>query len=104
MSRITRSIVLAALIFAAASSTVQAKVTLGISDNKAEMFSDTAFQAISVKDVRIVVPWDGLSYAVDRKNLDAWMKGAKADRANVLLAFDRSRHGRRNPTPGKLSN
>lgn len=81
-----------------------AKVLVGISDNKPAMFGDPAFQTLGTKSARIVVPWDGLSYAVDRQNLDLWMAGARASKVKVLIAFDKSRHGKRNPTPGKLSN
>ena len=104
MLRPSRLLPILAMLFAVAlAPSATAKVTIGISDNKPKMFQDENFQALGLANVRIVVPWDGLSYSADRNNLDIWMQGAKARNAKVLLAFDRSRHGKKNPTAKKLA-
>jgi hypothetical protein len=103
MLRSSRLILLVtALIVVAAVPAAHAKATLGISDNKPSIFGDAGFKDLKLKSVRFVAPWDALSYAVDRENMDNWIAGAKAAKQSVLLTFDRSRHGRKNPTPKAL--
>jgi hypothetical protein len=70
---------------------VQAKVAVGIADNKSDMFTDARFTALKVKHVRVMVPYDAMHDFALRTWLDGWMAGAKADGLTPLVTFDRSR-------------
>jgi hypothetical protein len=70
---------------------VQAKVAVGIADNKSDMFTDPRFTALEVKYVRVMVPYDAMHDFALRTWLDGWMAGAKADGLKPLVTFDRSR-------------
>ncbi|HWH94062.1 MAG TPA: hypothetical protein VNT03_09385 [Baekduia sp.] len=76
---------------AAATSAAQAKVAVGIADNKSDMFTDPRFAALKVKYVRVMVPYDALHDYALRTWLDGWMAGAKASGTRPLVTFDRSR-------------
>ena len=81
----------------------QAKVAVGIADNKSDMFTDPRFTALGVKQVRIMVPYDAIHDARQRTWLDGWMAGAEKDGQRVLVTFDRSRkRTSRNPTPAQM--
>jgi hypothetical protein len=69
----------------------QAKVAVGIADNKSDMFTDTRFAALHVKYARVVVPYDAMHDFTTRTWLDGWMAGAKASGVRPLVTFDRSR-------------
>jgi hypothetical protein len=68
-----------------------ATVSVGIADNKADMFSDQRFEQLAIKYVRVMVPYDAMHDMPTRRWLDAWMAGAKATGARPLVTFDRSR-------------
>jgi hypothetical protein len=69
----------------------QAKLAVGIADNKSDMFTDPRFTALKVKYVRVMVPYDAMHDFAQRTWLDGWMAGAKADGLTPLVTFDRSR-------------
>jgi hypothetical protein len=69
----------------------QAKVAVGIADNKSDMFTDPRFTGLKVKHARVMVPYDAMHDNALRSWLDGWMAGAKADGVKVLVTFDRSR-------------
>jgi hypothetical protein len=84
--------VLVALIAAAVPATAaQAKVAIGIADNKSDMFTDPRFAALKVRYVRVMVPYDAMHDMAERRWLDGWMAGAKAAGLKPLVTFDRSR-------------
>jgi hypothetical protein len=94
-------LVLAAVVPATAA---QAKVAIGIADNKSDMFTDPRFTALKVKYVRIMVPYDAIHDVQERTWLDGWMAGAKKDGLKPLVTFDRSRkRTSRNPTPAQMA-
>jgi hypothetical protein len=68
-----------------------AKLTVGIADQKSEMFTDARFQALGIKHVRVMVPYDATVDLPTRRWLDPWMAGAKAAGARPLVTFTRSR-------------
>jgi hypothetical protein len=72
-------------------SAAQAKVAIGIADNKSDMFTDPRFAALKVKYARVMVPYDAMHDAQLRPWLDGWMAGAKAAGVTPLVTFDRSR-------------
>ena len=84
-------LIVTALLVLAGASTAQAKVAVGIADNKSDMFTDPRFAALEVKYVRVMVPYDALNDAKLKVWLDGWMAGAKADGERPLVTFDRSR-------------
>lgn len=82
----------------------EAKVAVGIADQKAGMWGDERFQALGLKHARIVVPWDVLRTAEGRDGLGAWLESAKAAGAAPLVTFDRSPVRKSyNPSPGELA-
>jgi hypothetical protein len=92
MRRLPVLLFLLALIAAAVPATAaQAKLAVGIADNKSEMFTDPRFTALKVKYVRVMVPYDAMHDFAQRTWLDGWMAGAKADGLTPLVTFDRSR-------------
>jgi hypothetical protein len=65
---------------------------VGIGEQDAAMFSDPNWQALGIKDVRVLVPWDVLhSDDWQRSELDAYMAAAHAAGARVLISLSRSR-------------
>jgi hypothetical protein len=82
----------------------QAKVIVGIADNKSDMFIDARFAALHVKHARVSVPYDALHDAATRAWLDRWMAGAKAGGIKPLVTFDRSRkRPSYNPSPAQMA-
>jgi hypothetical protein len=55
------------------------------------MFSDSAWERLRVRDVRLVVSWDATRIPFERDEIDAYMAAAEAAGAQVLVAFGRSR-------------
>jgi hypothetical protein len=93
MRRTCTVLLLAVLALAAlgGASAAQAKVAIGIADNKSDMFTDPRFTGLKVKYVRVMVPYDVMHDTALRTWLDGWMAGAKAAGAKPLVTFDRSR-------------
>jgi hypothetical protein len=88
---IVLTLIALALVALGGASAAQAKVAIGIADNKSDMFTDPRFTALKVKHVRVMVPYDALNDAKLRLWLDGWMAGAKAAGEKPLVTFDRSR-------------
>lgn len=84
-------LLIAAVASLAGASTAQAKVAVGIADNKSDMFTDPRFTALKVRYVRVMVPYDVLNDAKLKVWLDGWMAGAQAAGQRPLVTFDRSR-------------
>lgn len=83
--------------------TAQARATIGIADQKADLFSDERFLSLEIPAARRAVPWDALRYDFTREDVDAWLAGAKAQGIEPLITFSRSRvrpHTR--PTPAQF--
>jgi hypothetical protein len=93
MRRTVTVLLLAVLALAAlgGASAAQAKVAVGIADNKSDMFTDPRFTGLKVKYGRVMVPYDAMHDYALRTWLDGWMAGAKADGVRPLVTFDRSR-------------
>jgi hypothetical protein len=89
----------AALAFAAPA----AALTVGIADNKADMFADPRFAASGVEHARISVAWDALSSPWQTEQLDAWLSAAHRAGVTPLVSFGHSRTDRRAlPTPERF--
>ena len=93
--RLIRTVLLVSLLATAVTvggaTAAQAKLAVGIADNKSDMFTDPRFTALKVKYVRVMVPYDAMHDFAQRTWLDGWMAGAKADGLSPLVTFDRSR-------------
>jgi hypothetical protein len=78
-------------------------LTIGIGDQKPDMFSDPLFQSTGMRHVRLSVAWDALSSPWQRAELDQWLSAAHAAGAVPLISFDHSRINRRLlPTPERF--
>jgi hypothetical protein len=78
-------------------------LTVGIADNKPDMFSDPRFTAAGFGYARLSIGWDALSSPWQLAQLDAWLGAARAARAEPLISFGHSRTDRRRlPTPERL--
>jgi hypothetical protein len=78
-------------------------LTVGIADNKPDMFSDPRFAASGIGVARLSVGWDALSSPWQVAQLDAWLGGARAANVEPLVSFGHSRTDRRSlPTPERF--
>ena len=84
---------LAAILLAAFVGSASA-VTVGIADQKPDMFNDARFTSLGLRAARINVAWDALRVPADTAALDAWMRAARAHGVQPLITIDRSRTAR----------
>jgi hypothetical protein len=78
-------------------------LTIGIADQKPDMFTDPRFLAEGFQFARRAVPWDALSSPTQTAELDAWMAGARSAGVDPLISFTNSSSDRRLlPTPERL--
>jgi hypothetical protein len=78
-------------------------LTVGIADNKPDMFSDVRFERSGVQHARISVGWDALSSDWQAEQIDDWMRAAHAAGVTPLVSFGHSRTDRRRlPTPERF--
>jgi hypothetical protein len=90
--RIVPRALLAALCLAAAvPATSSAAPLLGIADQKADMFTDPAFQALGVRNARVAVAWDVMKTDWQVAELDRWLALAKATGVTPLITWAPSR-------------
>lgn len=103
-ARIVTGLLVAAALSLAAPAAGHA-VTIGIADQKADMFSDPLFLAQGFRVARVQVPWDVLRDPVLRARFDDWMAGARAASVRPLITFGpgAGRHGPRLPGPVLLA-
>jgi hypothetical protein len=75
-------------------------VTVGIADQKPDMFSDARFHASGMRNARLAVPWDVLTSPWQTAEIDAWLNAAQRAGVVPLVSFSHSRTNRRQlPTP-----
>jgi hypothetical protein len=75
-------------------------LTVGIADNKADMFFDPRFASSGVGEARISVGWDVLSSPWQTQQLDQWLTAAHNANVDALVSFGHSRTDRRSlPSP-----
>src|SRR5215211_1228434 len=78
-------------------------LTVGIADNKPDMFADPRFAAVGIRYARLSIGWDALSSPWQLAQLDAWLVAARAAQVEPLISFGHSRTDRRRvPTPERL--
>ncbi|MEA2385130.1 MAG: hypothetical protein QOH72_5101 [Solirubrobacteraceae bacterium] len=78
-------------------------LTVGIADNKADMFFDPRFASSGVTHARLSVGWDALSSPWQTQQIDTWLNAARTDHVDALVSFGHSRTDRRSlPTPERF--
>lgn len=91
------------LLAALAAAPAAGALTIGIADQKPDMFSDPRFLASDLHYARRAVPWDALTNPSQTAQIDAWLNAARAAHVNPLLSFTHSSSNRRQlPTPERL--
>jgi polysaccharide biosynthesis protein PslG len=94
---------LAALVGLLALPSAAGALTIGIADNKADMFTDTRFEQSGVQHARISIGWDALDSPWQVAELDHWMEKARAANVTPLVSFGHSRTDRRSlPGPQRF--
>jgi hypothetical protein len=89
---------IAALIAALAVPAGAGAYTLGVSDQQANMFSNSLFAPLNFKAARYITPYDVMESSADRAALDAWLAGARATHQRILISFEHSHRGSRAKT------
>lgn len=103
--RLRLIIALAALAALCAAPAARADVEVGIADQKPEMFTDTRFASLDLRQARLQVAWDALTSDWQIAEIDRWMAAARAAGVHPLVTFGHSRlPGRRRvlPTPNRF--
>ncbi len=96
------TLVLALLALSAAAPAAHA-LTIGIADQKPDMFTDPRFLASGFQYARRAVPWDALTSPTQTAELDVWLAAAREAHVNPLLSFTHSSSDRRLlPSPERL--
>jgi hypothetical protein len=109
MNSMTRKLTLLTTLLALALTAVPAAanaatVTVGLGDQNPDVFSDARFQALGLKRVRVITPWNVALSRGDRNWLDNWLSRAQAAGVDPLVSFGAA-HGSRCPArPCKLPN
>jgi hypothetical protein len=97
------SILLLVLLAALCAASSAQALTIGIADQKPDMFTDPRFLASDLHYARRAVPWDALTSPTQTAQIDAWLAGARAARVIPLLSFTHSSANRRQlPSPERL--
>ena len=78
-------------------------LTIGIADQKPDMFGDVRFLDAGLRHARIAVGWDAMTSPWQLEELDRWMAAAREAGVVPLVSFMHSRTDRRSlPTPERL--
>ncbi len=78
-------------------------VTVGIADQKLDMFHDPRFHRLGVRSARLAISWDALRVPWQYAELRDWLLTARLAGVEPLLTFMHSRTNRRKlPTPERL--
>jgi len=86
-----RILPLALALSLAAPAAAQANFVVGIGDQNASLFAQPRFQALKVKRVRYIVPWDWYKKPYQVAEIDAYMNAAHASGKDVLISFSARR-------------
>jgi hypothetical protein len=85
--RIVCLTLLASVVCLAGAAPSSANYRVGISDQSAAMFDQPRFQALGVKRVRYLVPWDVFKHPAQLAEADTFLNKARDARIEVLLTF-----------------
>ena len=84
VSSLLASVVAATLVAAPA----EARLVVGLGDQKADTFSDPNFRRLDVERTRLIVPWNAINRAGERAQVDDWMRAARRRRMEIMVAFN----------------
>jgi hypothetical protein len=97
------SILLVVLLAALSAASSAQALTIGIADQKPDMFTDPRFLAADLHYARRAVPWDALTSPTQTAELDTWLNAARTANVNPLISFTHSSTNRRQlPSPERL--
>jgi hypothetical protein len=95
--------ILAAVTAALAVAAPAQAVSIGIADQKPDMFADARFQQTGIGLARMAVGWDVLSNPWESEKLDVWLGAAQAAGVQPLISFGHSGLQRRSlPSPARM--
>ena len=78
-------------------------LTIGIADQKPDMFTDPRFEDSGIRFVRRAVAWDTLTSPTQTAVLDQWLNAARAAHVDPLISFTQSSADHRElPSPERL--
>jgi hypothetical protein len=77
----------ALLLCVAVAAPAEANYRVGIGDQNAAIFSQANYQALKIKRVRYLVPYDWYKHAGQKAEVAGYMAAARAARADVLVHF-----------------
>lgn len=95
MRRIALLASLAATALLAVPASGQAAFVTGIGDQQPTMFSSPFYAPLKIKEVRYIMPWDGMEFPAQIAETDAWFAAATAKNSRILVAFNVSRQNSR---------
>jgi hypothetical protein len=78
---------LALILCATFAAPAQANFKVGIADQHAGMFDNPNFQALNIKRIRYLIPWDWYKHDGQKAEVDSFLERAEADGAEVLAHF-----------------
>jgi hypothetical protein len=86
-SRLKLPLCLLALLVLAVPATAEAKYSVGIGEQNAGVFDNSAWKSAGLKRIRYMVPWDWQKDANQVAETTNWMNRAHASKQDVLVAF-----------------
>jgi hypothetical protein len=86
-SRFKLPLCLLALLVLAVPATAEAKYSVGIGEQNANVFDNSAWKSAKLKRIRYMVPWDWQKHAYQVEQNLEWMTRAHAANQDVLVAF-----------------
>lgn len=66
-------------------------VTVGISDQQPQTFTNPLYAPLKLKVARVITPYDVLSNPSEKARLDQWIHNAKLSKQTMLISFEHSR-------------
>jgi len=109
MNSMTRALTLLTILLALAlgaipSAATAATVTVGLGEQSTDVFGDTRFEALGIKRVRVITPWNVALSRGDRTWLDNWLASARLAGVDPLVSFGAASGSRCPARPCKLPN
>ncbi|MDA0184683.1 glycosyl hydrolase [Solirubrobacter phytolaccae] len=87
MHRTRTTIVVAAIAALAMCAPASANYRVGLSEQNAAVFSQPAWQALKLKRIRYIIPWDYAKDPGQKAEADTFLNAARAANQDVLLMF-----------------
>jgi hypothetical protein len=87
MHRTRTTLVVAAIAALALCAPASANYRVGLSEQNAAVFSQPAWQALKLKRVRYIIPWDYAKEPAQKAEADTFLQAARAAKQDVLLMF-----------------